>query len=85
MPSTGYLLHFLVGHVDAEHGYSAMIGSCEVEVFLVGAPRHSINAVVPVGSEVDLGAARPVHDEDAVFVGLIAVMLHRYPGNLAAP
>ena len=78
----GDSVHLLGGDIHAEDGLHTLERADEIDGLLVGRPSDSVNAVVPILGEVLLVACG-IHEEDAVLVGLIAVMLHREPSHLA--
>ena len=72
--SASHLFHFAISHIHAENRHGALVRADEIDILFVGRPSDEVHAVIPVGGEVHFLVA--VEHEDAVFVGLVAIVLH---------
>ena len=68
--------------IHAEDGLSALERADEIDGLLIGRPSDIIHAVVPVSGQILLVTVL-IHEEDAVLVGLVAIVFHRQPCHLA--
>ncbi len=71
-------------HIYIKYRGHAHIGSKEIQRLGVGVPGDRIGCEIPIGSKIGLLTGGAVHNEYAVLVTLISVMLHAEPCQIVS-